>query len=166
MRSTDTCTRPKCKLLFLCVLYVLHARESMRKSRKCQFVIYYLDHGCVCAHCACSVAACALFACVCTQVSGHGALPMSCSSRMMHSSPQSLHVDLQALDTLITHGRRFYEKMQYRDCTIEAWDKLQNARDRYRSMAGPVGMHKVWKKDSHDHAYCITGFYQCCWHAQ
>jgi len=35
-----------------------------------------------------------------------------------------------------------FEKMSYRDAIVEAWDKLQNARDRYRAMAGPVGMHK------------------------
>jgi hypothetical protein len=54
-----------------------------------------------------------------------------------------IFVEMYAYTHTHMHTYRFYEKMQYRDCTIEAWDKLQNARDRYRSMAGPVGMHKV-----------------------
>jgi leucyl-tRNA synthetase len=35
-----------------------------------------------------------------------------------------------------------YERMQYREAMIEGWDKLQNARDKYRAMAGPVGLHR------------------------
>ena len=35
-----------------------------------------------------------------------------------------------------------YDKMQYREAMIEGWDKLSNARDKYRAMAGPVGLHK------------------------
>jgi leucyl-tRNA synthetase len=32
--------------------------------------------------------------------------------------------------------------MNFREAMVEAWDKLQNARDKYRAMTGPVGMHK------------------------
>mmetsp|Transcript_28742 Transcript_28742/g.68650 ORF Transcript_28742/g.68650 Transcript_28742/m.68650 type:complete len:1574 (-) Transcript_28742:8-4729(-) len=35
-----------------------------------------------------------------------------------------------------------YAKMNYRDAMIEGWDKMQNARDKYRAMAGAAGMHK------------------------
>jgi len=63
----------------------------------------------------------------------------------MRTGPLELFVDRvfdNEINRYVTACESCYERMQYREAMIEGWDKLQNARDKYRSMAGPVGLHK------------------------
>ncbi|EKX38614.1 hypothetical protein GUITHDRAFT_158495 [Guillardia theta CCMP2712] len=45
------------------------------------------------------------------------------------------------INRLVKSADECYRRMQFRESVIEGWDKLQNARDKYRAMAGPIGMH-------------------------
>ena len=63
----------------------------------------------------------------------------------MRSGPLELFVDKifdNDINRYVASCEKCYERMQYREAMIEGWDKLQNARDKYRAMAGPIGMHK------------------------
>ena len=63
----------------------------------------------------------------------------------MRTGPLELFVDKifdNEINRYVQACQSCYERMQYREAMIEGWDKLQNARDKYRAMAGPVGMHR------------------------
>jgi len=63
----------------------------------------------------------------------------------MRTGPLELFIDKifdNEMNRYVLACEKCYERMQYREAMIEGWDKLQNARDKYRAMAGPVGMHR------------------------
>jgi len=63
----------------------------------------------------------------------------------MRSGPLELFVDQNfdnEINRYVLSCQDCYERMQYREAMIEGWDKLQNARDKYRAMSGPVGLHR------------------------
>eukprot|EP00283_Hemiselmis_rufescens_P008667 CAMPEP_0173420554 /NCGR_PEP_ID=MMETSP1357-20121228/1978_1 /TAXON_ID=77926 /ORGANISM="Hemiselmis rufescens, Strain PCC563" /LENGTH=1085 /DNA_ID=CAMNT_0014383351 /DNA_START=39 /DNA_END=3296 /DNA_ORIENTATION=+ len=63
----------------------------------------------------------------------------------MRTGPLELFVDRvfeNEINRYIKSSEACYELMNYREVVVEAWDKLQNARDKYRAMVGPHGMHR------------------------
>jgi len=63
----------------------------------------------------------------------------------MREGPVSLFIDsvfANEINRLTHSAEACFKRMNYRDAVIEGWDKLQNARDKYRAMAATIGMRK------------------------